>query len=227
MPLLFATLFLPALADFKYLNQSRLEQLQWELFCLAISLLGLMVRILTVAYISEQSSGRELSNPRAEKLNTSGAYSLVRNPLYLGNLIIWLGITALVHLWWFSLMFMLIAVVYYRQIIIAEEDYLRNRFGAPYIEWADRTPPLIPSLRNWVPPALPFSLVMVIRREYSGLFQIVAVFSFINGGLNFAAQGSWVMDRFFQYLFIVVSGVCAVIWFLVKKTSLLQAPGGR
>lgn len=227
MPVLFATLFLPALADFKYLNQSRTAQIQWELFCLAISLLGLAVRILTVAYIPEQSSGRELSNPRAEKLNTSGAYSLVRNPLYIGNLIIWLGITGLVHLWWFSLMFMLIAVVYYRQIIYAEEAYLRNRFGAPYVEWAGRTPALIPSFRNWVPPVLSFSMAMVMRREYSGLFQISAVYFLMNGGLNFAAQGIWVMDRFFQNLFIVVAGFCAVIWFVVKKTSWLPAPGGR
>ena len=87
MPLLFAALFIPALGDFKFLQGSHVRQLYWELFCLGISLSGLAVRIMTVSFISEASSGRELSTPKAEHLNTTGIYSLVRHPLYLGNMI--------------------------------------------------------------------------------------------------------------------------------------------
>jgi protein-S-isoprenylcysteine O-methyltransferase Ste14 len=224
MPIVFATLFLPALGQFQFLRNSHSQQLYWELFCLGISLLGLMVRILTVAYIAEGSSGRELSTPKAEQLNTTGSYSLIRHPLYLGNSIIWLGIASMMHNGWLSLSIMLICLAHHRFIIIAEESYLNNRFGSHYAEWARKTPALIPSLRNWTPPDLPFSMAMVIRREYSGLFQISAVYLFMNAVLNYAGQGVWFVDSVFKYFFIFVSIVCAITWFIVKRTSRLPAP---
>ncbi|MGB8874133.1 MAG: hypothetical protein WCC75_12145, partial [Desulfobaccales bacterium] len=39
------------------------------------------------------TSGRNTQGQVAETLNTTGIYSLVRNPLYLGNFLIWLGLS--------------------------------------------------------------------------------------------------------------------------------------
>ncbi len=224
MPLLFAVIFLPALAQYKRMQYSFSQQLDWQLFCLCISLLGLAVRVMTVAYISETSSGRELSDPKAEYLNTTGSYSLVRNPLYVGNMVIWLGVASMLRFWWLSLTILLISLIYYRLIIFAEEDYLTTRFGQSYLDWAQKTPALLPSLRHWTPPALSFSMAMVIRREYSGLFQIIAVFSFMNVVLNYVTQGAWVLDLLFQYLLGSITLLCGAIWIVVKRTSWLPAP---
>ncbi|HWR29852.1 MAG TPA: methyltransferase [Negativicutes bacterium] len=224
MPVLFAVLFLPAVESFKLNQHSSLQQLKWELVCLGISLLGLAVRVMTVAYVSEASSGRELSAPKAEQLNTTGSYSLVRNPLYVGNSIIWLGVSSMMQLWWLSLSILLISLLYYRLIICAEEYYLGVRFGQSYVKWAKKTPTFIPSIRYWAPPELPFSMAMVIRREYSGFFQIIATFAFMNAMLNYAAQGVLAVHFVFQYLLIAASVICGAIWVIVKRTSWLPAP---
>jgi len=204
-------------------------QTQWEVFCLAVSLSGLLVRILTVAYISEESSGRERTNPRAERLNTQGVYSLVRHPLYIGNTIIWLGVASMLHFWWLSLSYVCISLGYHWLIVCAEESYLQKRFGEQYEKWARKTPAIIPALHNWTPPDLPFSMVMVMRREYSGLFQIVAVFSFMDAGLNYAVSGSWGIEPIFQYLLTGSTLVCAALWAMVKRTNWLRvtARGGK
>lgn len=224
MPFFFATLFIPGFDHFKLLQRHPLQQLHWELVCLGISLVGLSLRMMTVAFIAESSSGRELSTPQADHLNTTGLYSLVRHPLYIGNSVIWLGVASMMHLWWLSLAIMLISLFYHRLIICAEESYLEARFGQVYLEWTQNTPVLIPSFRNWIAPELPFSAAMIFRREYSGLFQVVSVFSLMNAVLNYVARGVCSVHPVFQYLFLTVSMICAVIWYIVKRTSLLPAP---
>ena len=65
MPAFFAIAFLPVLDSFQFIQNSHVRQLYWELGCLAISLFGLFIRVMTVAFVREGSSGRELSTPRA------------------------------------------------------------------------------------------------------------------------------------------------------------------
>jgi protein-S-isoprenylcysteine O-methyltransferase Ste14 len=225
MPVFFATLFVPAVEHFEFVQHRHSLQLNWELICLGISLLGLSVRMLTVAYIREGSSGRELSSPGAERLNTTGFYSVVRHPLYLGNSIIWLGVASMLHQWWLSITLMLISFLYHSLIIMAEETYLCKRFGSTYREWAQKTPAFIPAFHCWTPPRLPFSIAMVLRREYSGLFQIAAVFSLMNMILHHVERGVWVLDPVFQILLITVTLFCSIIWVVVRWTFWLPAPG--
>ncbi len=224
MPAFFAVAFLPALDSFQFIQNSHAGQIYWELGCLAISLFGLVIRGMTVAFIREGSSGRELSAPRADRLNTSGLYSVVRNPLYLGNMIIWFGIISMLHQWWLSGSILLISYFYHRTIIVAEEAYLANRFGSDYLAWRQRTPAFIPNFRGWTPPEFSFSAVMVLRREYSGLFQIVAAFALLNLVLHHAATGEWILDSVFQNILIEASVLCGVIWFAVRWTSWLPSP---
>ena len=224
MPAFIGISFLPVLNSFQFIQNCHSRQIYWELGCLAISLFGLFVRCLTVAFIREGSSGRELSTPRADCLNTSGLYSVVRNPLYSGNMIIWFGLVSTLHQWWLSGLVLLISIVYHKTIIIAEETYLESRFGMEYREWRRKTPAFIPDFRRWVAPELPFSAVMVLRREYSGLFQIIAAFALMNLALNHAATGSWTLDSVFQNLLIEAAVFCGVIWGIVRRTSWLSAP---
>ena len=111
----------------------------------------------------------------AESLNTTGLYSVVRHPLYLGNFLMWLGVALFPR----SLSFVAAVVfafwLYYERIMIAEEAFLRERFGERFDAWADRTPAFIPSLRRWTRPRLAFSLRKVLRKEYNGLLAVVAV----------------------------------------------------
>src|SRR5438093_1407553 len=65
----------------------------------------------------------------ATTLNTAGPYALTRNPLYLGNLGITLGLCLLAHDPWLLGIAMALFAVQYRAIIAAEEQFLRQRFG--------------------------------------------------------------------------------------------------
>lgn len=224
LPALFATLFVPAFSLVEYPRNHYCLQHMWEFYCLGLSLAGLTIRSLTVAHIREGSSDRGLVEPGGNHLNTSGIYSLVRNPLYLGNGLIWLGIVNLLRLWWLSVGIMIIFFIYYRIIIYSEEAYLQSKFGSQFLAWAGKTPVLIPALGNWQKPEYPFSLVMIVRREYSGLFQIFAAYAIMNVLIRHAVEGKWIMDPFWQKSLSVVTLFCLCVFFLLRQTNFLSAP---
>ena len=80
-------------------------EIYYEFFCLSISLLGLSIRIYTVGHTPKNTSGRNRNEQIAETLNTSGSYSLVRHPIYLGNFFMWMGPALLTGNFWFLVAF--------------------------------------------------------------------------------------------------------------------------
>lgn len=157
----------------------RIPPASWQIVCGAVAALGLLVRAWTIGHTPHGTSGRNTRQQVAESLNTTGAYSLVRHPLYVGNYLMWLGIALFVGSAWVAIVVSLAFWLYYERIMLAEEEFLRRIFGQSYEEWAAHTPAFIPSFRHWTPPALPFSLRNVLRREYSGLFATVALFTLL------------------------------------------------
>jgi protein-S-isoprenylcysteine O-methyltransferase Ste14 len=160
-----------------YLCQDRPWPDYWGLFCMAVSFVGLGVRAATIGCVPERTSGRNTKGGHvADVLNTTGMYSIVRHPLYMGNFIIWLGVAMYCGIWWLVAIVTLLFWIYYERIVYAEEEFLRRRFTDTYRHWADRTPAFLPRLENWRWPVLPFSFRTVLRREYTGLFAIIATF---------------------------------------------------
>lgn len=151
-----------------------------QAIALAICLIGFAIRIYTVGHTPRNTSGRNTKAQVADELNTSGVYSLVRHPLYLGNFFMWLGVSVLTMNFWFILAFVLIFWVYYERIMFAEEYFLRGKFGKPYLDWASVTPAFIPSLKNRKPNPNPFNWRKVIVREKTGLLTVFAVFFLFN-----------------------------------------------
>lgn len=142
-----------------------------EALAILMVLAGEAIRILTVGFVPRGTSGRNTGKGQiAEVLNTSGLYTLVRNPLYLGNCLMYLGLALYTQQVWLVGVLGLTLALYYERIIAAEEDFLRGKFGAPYTEWASRTPAFWPRLTGWRRPDLPFSLRTVIRREHASIF---------------------------------------------------------
>ena len=152
------------------------QLIHYEILCFVVSLLGLAVRAFTVGYTPANTSGRNVAEQVADQLNTTGLYSVVRNPLYVGNFLMWLGIAMLTMNLWFIISFILLFWVYYERIIFAEEQFLTNKFGSVYTDWADKTPCFIPRLKGYVAPKLPFSWKKVIKKEKNGLLALLLVF---------------------------------------------------
>lgn len=113
----------------------------WELFCFGISAFGLFLRIKTVGHAPKGTSGRNMRHQRADELNTTGMYSIVRHPLYLGNFFMYLGVALVPRFWWMPLLLMLVFVLYYERIIFAEEQFLECKFGQRYRDGLPARPP--------------------------------------------------------------------------------------
>ncbi len=197
----------------------------WEVICLLVSLVGLAVRVYTVGGVPGGTSGRSTRCPEAKVLNTSGIYSVVRHPLYLGNCIIWLGVSMIPFVWWTTLLFVLIFWCYYERIMIAEEAFLREKFGSEFEDWAEKTPAFIPGFRNWRPSVLSFSVRNALKREYSGFMAIIMSFTFLEllGGLF--AEGRLRLDGMWRVLFCVGVIVYVTLRFLKRKTRILSVEG--
>lgn len=225
LPLLGIGIFLLALREYEHPGQS--EQLDhiWEAICLIISFFGLGVRILTIGTTPKGTSGRNTKKQVAETLNTTGIYSIVRNPLYLGNFFMGLGIALFAHLWWLTLIYILVFWLYYERIIFAEEAFLRKKFGDEYLQWANRTPLFIPRFSQYERSNLQFSMKNVLRREYNGFFAVILVFFILETVGEIFAEGQFEFDLGW----LIILGVGFIIWLILrslkKYTAILNVEG--
>ena len=137
-------LFILALAQFRYPFADRGLNLAWDGGCLALALVGQAVRFFTVGFVPRGTSGRNTRGQVAETLNTTGMYAVVRNPIYLGNFIIWFGLSLFMKSVWFTTVIVLFFTIFYERIIFREEAFLRQKFGDAFMEWADATPVIMP-----------------------------------------------------------------------------------
>jgi len=85
------------------------------------------------------------------KLATTGAYSLVRHPLYLGNFIILAGFTLACANWMFVILFVIFFLFYYPPAIRYEDAKLENIFEEEWRTWSATIPAMIPNRLRWTP----------------------------------------------------------------------------
>jgi hypothetical protein len=78
----------------------------------------------------------------ASRLVTSGPFSHVRNPLYLGNILLYVGIgvMSMALFPWLQLVALLWFVFQYTLIVREEERFLREKFGAEYDAYCAAVP---------------------------------------------------------------------------------------
>lgn len=234
LPLLLLVVAFPTLFEAARIQQSVGEQIShgWVYFCMAVSFSGQLVRGMTVGYVPAGTSGRGTKAQSATVLNTGGMYSIVRNPLYLGNFLAMLGLAMSLMVWWFVAIFVLAYWLYIERIIWTEEEFLSARFGSTYDEWCARTPAFIPDLSLWRPADLSFSLRTVLRREYHGVLAIAAAYFVVEAILDLGIEGEglaeWIVeDSVWVYLFAIGCLIYLALLFLSKRTRLLTVPGRR
>ena len=98
-----------------------------------IVVLGCLVRVYASGYIVKN-----------QQLATDGPYSLVRHPLYTGNLLVLVGFTLACGRWWVPLVAVAFWWFYYPTAIEYEDRKLHRIFGAPWEEWSRTVPAVIP-----------------------------------------------------------------------------------
>lgn len=131
--------------------------------------IGFCIRFWVVGFRSTFSSGRNRTHHHTEVLEKKGWYSVCRNPLYLGNYLMWLGlIVGLANLYLIAIV-SLIYWVYIERIIFSEEVYLSNKFKEEYIAWCESTPVFFPNFTLWKTNPNSFSFKTVLKNEYPGI----------------------------------------------------------
>lgn len=112
-----------------------------------VALAGQFVRALTIGFEYIIRGGRD-RRVYAEDLVTAGLYSHCRNPMYVGNVLILVGIALACNTWTCLLLVVPFCVFVYVSIIAAEENFLRNKFGAAFDAYCRDVPRWIPRLRG-------------------------------------------------------------------------------
>jgi protein-S-isoprenylcysteine O-methyltransferase Ste14 len=80
-----------------------------------------------------------MPNQRADRLVTDGAFRFRRNPIYMGEVLVFLGLAELTHNIWFAVLAPLLAIALYAHAIRPEERHLETRFGQAYLDYKERT----------------------------------------------------------------------------------------
>lgn len=81
-------------------------------------------------------------------LITHGPFAFVRNPLYLGNFLLSLGLCLMSNAWmpWMLIIFAALFAWQYGMIISLEEEHLQQRFGEVYANYLQHVPRFLPRL---------------------------------------------------------------------------------
>lgn len=84
-----------------------------------------------------------------KRLATTGAYSLVRHPLYFGNFLILAGFTLACANWTVVAVVAIFLLFYYPAAIRYEDRKLQDLFGSQWQAWGTRTPAMFPVRLQW------------------------------------------------------------------------------
>ena len=139
---------------------------------------GEFLRIWAVGYAGASTRARTLG--AARDLVTTGPYSYVRNPLYLGNFLLSFGICLVANVYWLVAVLIVGYFSQYLPIIALEEAYLLESCGAIYRAYREAVPRLLPHLRPYSHPSPhDFSWGRALKSEKRTLTAIVCVIGLI------------------------------------------------
>ena len=111
----------------------------------AMVVVGECVRLWGVHHIGAISRTR---SDRLGPLIAGGPFAYVRNPLYLGNIALWVGFALIARLVWMAPLLALLLGLEYHAIVRWEEGLLASRLGDAYRGYMTRVPRWIPTLRR-------------------------------------------------------------------------------
>lgn len=107
-----------------------------------IMILGELIRFWALGFVEK----------KGEKLAMSGPYAFVRNPLYVGNFFLGLGVVFLVWNWVITVLFLLGFLGIYAGTIRGEEKYLRELHGKTFDDYCAHVPVFFPRLTPYKAP---------------------------------------------------------------------------
>lgn len=220
-PLVLLSLFISFPPPHQYMGYEWVEEVK-DVLAVLLILSGLAFRAATIgwAYIKRGGLNKKVY---ASELVTSGFFGLSRNPLYVGNMIIYTGVF-LVHgnpfvmvfgiaLYWFI----------YESIIAAEEFFLTQKFGNDYLEYCKSVPRWIPDFSRYgnVTEGMSFSTLRAIAKDYTTIFNAflaIVMIEIIEGYIHHSAEEFTNITQYgLGFLAVLLCGVALISY--LKKTG--------
>jgi protein-S-isoprenylcysteine O-methyltransferase Ste14 len=192
----------------------------------AVAFAGQTIRALTIglAYIIRGGKDRKVY---ARTLVKDGIFAHCRNPLYLGNILIVIGLGIAAHSVPFYMIGTPLFIFMYMAIIRAEEHFLANTFGEEYVEYSRKVNRLIPEMSGLKKTigSMQFKWRRLIVKEYGTTYSwIVCMILLImkNDYLNYGRDARGAVMVSSSVLLVLVTVLYAVARFL-KKSGRLKA----
>jgi hypothetical protein len=110
-------------------------------------ILGELIRIYSVGFAGLET--RATVDVGAPRLVTAGPYGHVRNPLYVGNILMYTGIGVMGGIWWLPVLGLIWFGFQYYMIVAREQNYLSQTFGSEYQTYCENVPSFIPRISAW------------------------------------------------------------------------------
>ncbi len=128
---LYLALFIPSSRIFREESLGPNYYLYPLILGLSITIFGQLIRGVTIAlkYIVRGGKNKEVY---ADDLVTEGIFTHCRNPLYVGNILMLIGVGILINSLLFVAVFIPLFLFIYQAIVLAEEQFLRNKFKAQF-----------------------------------------------------------------------------------------------
>lgn len=145
------------------------ESTVWTLIIgFAIALIGELIRFWGVSWAGSET--RTTGTVGGTFLIISGPFAYVRNPLYVGNILIYLGLGIMSFAWfpYLQIVALLFFILQYYFIVKEEEKYLVEKFGEQYKEYCKYVPAFfsrITPYRNSNVVQPPFNIKAGLRSE--------------------------------------------------------------
>ena len=161
------------------------------LYGIMLIIFGESIRINAVSYAGGRTRTTKVG---ANSLCTSGPYSRTRNPLYVGNVLIYSGVVLVsggIYLFYLFLVVIIYFLFQYSMIISLEEEKLESLFGQNYLDYKQNVPRLIPMIKSWNNHTItdPSSFLKTVKTEKRTLQNIGLIVLFISSKqfiINFA-----------------------------------------
>jgi protein-S-isoprenylcysteine O-methyltransferase Ste14 len=191
-----------------------------------VVLLGLSVRAITIGYEYIVRGGRG-KQVYADHLVQGGIYAHTRNPMYLGNALILLGLALVINAPVFYLLALPLTALMYGSIIAAEEAYLREKFGAGFDDYCARVNRLFPRLSGFrrSVEGMRFNWRRVVVKDYSTVFASILGIVLLDWWHDYGINGTlvpWSADHQAMTVFLVAWGLLFIVVWRLKKSRWIE-----